>query len=133
MEEFNGDSSVYFDLRSKKLEIEVIPEQRMQVSPTRFRIPDVTFVKTSQHQDQIFRNPPHLCIEILSKDDTMEYVQEKIDGYLNFGVPYVWIINPRLRKGYIATRAGIVEAASGFLETSDPDIRVPVAELFDTD
>jgi Uma2 family endonuclease len=122
---------VYFDLRSKELGIEVVPEQRVQVSPTRFRIPDVTVVKTSQTIGEIFTAPPHLCIEILSKDDTMVYMQEKIDDYLLFGVPYIWIINPRLRKGYVATKAGIVEAASGFLETSDPDIRVPVAELFD--
>ncbi len=38
------------------------------------------------------------------------YMQEKIDDYLGFGVPYVWIINPRLRKGYVATKAGMVEA-----------------------
>jgi hypothetical protein len=38
-----------------------------------------------------------------------------------------------LRKGYVATQAGIVEAASGVLETSDPEIRVPVAELLDVD
>lgn len=61
----------------------------------------------------------------------MEYMQEKIDDYLRFGVAYVWIINPRLRKGYIATKAGLVEAASGILRTSDPSIQIPVAELFD--
>ena len=90
-------------------------------------------MKTSQIQGEIFTSPPHLCIEILSKDDTMVYMQEKIDDYLRFGVPYIWIINPRLRKGYVATKAGMVEAESGILETSDPDIRVPVAELFDVD
>ena len=90
-------------------------------------------MKTSQTIGQIFTSPPHLCIEILSKDDTMVYMQEKIDDYLCFGVPYVWIINPRLRKGYVATKSGIVEAASGILETSDPEIRVPVEELFDID
>ena len=124
---------VYLDLRSKVLDIEVIPEQRVQVTPTRFRIPDVTVVKNSQFQGEIFTNPPHLCIEILSRDDAMEDMQEKIDDYLRFGVPYVWIINPRLRKGYIATNAGMVEAESGILATSDPEIRVPVAELFDSD
>ena len=61
----------------------------------------------------------------------LEYLQEKIDDYLRFGVEYIWIINPRLRKGYVATKAGIVEAASGILETNDPDTRVPVAELLD--
>ena len=58
-------------------------------------------------------------------------MQEKIDDYLHFGVPYIWIINPRLRKGYVATKASIIEAASGVLETRDPDILVPVAELLD--
>jgi Uma2 family endonuclease len=124
---------VHFDLRSKELGIEVLPEQRVQVSPSRFRVPDVTVVKTSQTQGEIFTAPPHLCVEVLSKDDTMLYMQEKIDDYLKFGVPYVWIINPRLRKGYVATKSGMVEAESGLLVTSDPDIRVPVADLFDVD
>ncbi len=122
---------VYFANRRKELGVDVFPEQRVQVSPTRFRIPDVTVVKSSQVQGEIFTAPPHLCIEILSKDDTMEYMQEKIDDYLRFGVPYVWIINPRLRKGYIATNAGLVEAESGILTTSDPEIQAPVAEFFD--
>jgi len=119
--------------RRKELPVQAFPEQRVQVNRTRFRIPDVTVIKTSQIQGEIFTLPPHLCIEILSKDDTMEYVQEKIDDYLHFGIPYIWIINPRLRKGYVVTKAGIVEAESGVLETSDPDIRVPVAEILDLD
>jgi len=124
---------LYLGPRRKELGIKVYAEQRVQVSPTRFRVPDVTVVKASQIQGEIFTSPPHLCVEILSKDDTMLYMQEKIDDYLRFGVPYIWIINPRLRKGYVATRAGMVEAQSGVLETSDPEIRVPVAEILDMD
>jgi Uma2 family endonuclease len=124
---------VYFDRRSKELGMEVVPEQRVQVTPTRFRVPDVTVVKTSQIQGEIFTAPPHLCIEILSKDDTLDYMQEKIDDYLRFGVPYIWIINPRLRKGYVVTKAGMVEAEAGVLTTSDPDIQAPVAELLDSE
>jgi Uma2 family endonuclease len=119
--------------RRKLLAVQAFPEQRVQVSPTRFRIPDITVVKNSQIQGEIFAAPPHLCVEILSKDDTMFYVQEKIDDYLRFGVPYVWIINPRSRKGYVATKTGMVEAESGVLKTSDPEIQVPVADLFDFD
>lgn len=117
--------------RSKDLGIRVYPEQRLQVSPTRFRIPDVTVVKASQPQEEIFRLPPHLSIEILSKDDTMEYMQEKIDDYLRFGVPYIWIINPKNRKGYIVTSAGMVEAKERLLETKDPSISVPLDRLFE--
>jgi len=117
--------------RSRQLGIRVYPEQRVQVSATRFRIPDVTVVKTSQAQDEIFRLPPHLCIEILSREDTMDYMQEKIDDYLRFGVPYIWIISPRNRKAYIVTVAGMVEAKSGVLETQDPNISISLPSLFE--
>jgi Uma2 family endonuclease len=122
---------ILIDRVAKDVGIEVFPEQRVQVSPTRFRIPDVTVVKASQTQGEIFRQPPHLCIEILSRDDTMLYMQEKIDDYLGFGVPYIWIINPKNRKGYIVTSAGMVEAKSRVLETQDPDIAVPLEALFE--
>jgi Uma2 family endonuclease len=121
---------VYFELHAKELGIS-FPEQRVQVSRTRFRIPDVTVVKLSQEQGEIFTNPPHLCIEILSKDDTMQYMQQKIDDYLNFGVPYVWIINPQNRKGYVVTPECMFEAKSGVLETKDPAISVPLAVMFE--
>ena len=61
----------------------------------------------------------------------MVYMQEKIDDYLRFGVPYIWIINPRNKKGYVVTQAGMVEATSGVLETKDPDISLPLSVLFE--
>ena len=124
-------SSFNLAARSDEFGIEVFPGVRVQVSPTRFRIPDVTVVKLSQEQGEIFTSPPHLCIEILSRDDTMQYMQQKIDDYLTFGVPYVWIINPRNQKGYVVTTDGMFEAKSGVLETKDPAISVPLAILFE--
>jgi Uma2 family endonuclease len=121
----------FFAVQRKALGIREFPEVRVQVSPTRFRIPDVTVVIAPVPDEQIFTTPPFLCIEILSKDDTMQDMQEKIDDYLNFGVPYIWIINPKNRKGYVVTREGMVEATSGFLETRNPDISVPIASLFE--
>ena len=61
----------------------------------------------------------------------MQYMLQKIDDYLNFGVPYVWIISPRDPKGYVATSEGMFEARSGVLETKDPAISVPLAVLFE--
>ena len=121
---------VYLDQRSNEYGIEVFPEQRVQVSPTRFRIPDVTVVQLPQSQEPIITTPPLLCIEILSKEDTMEDMQERIDDYLLFGVPYVWIISPRHRKAYVATREGILEAKT-VLATDSASIHVPLTALFD--
>jgi Uma2 family endonuclease len=126
-----GNLIYYFRLRRDEWGIRAYPEQRVQVSRTRFRIPDVTVVKLSQEQGEIFTNPPHLCIEILSKDDTMQYMLEKIDDYLNFGVPYVWIISPENRKGSVVTPERMVDAKSGVLETKDPLISMPLAVLFE--
>ena len=120
----------YLSNRAADWGIEVFPEQRVQVRATRFRIPDVTVVRAPEPEDEIFTAPPLLCIEILSKDDTMQDVQDRVDDYLAFGVPCVWIVNPRSRKGYIVTNAGMVEA-SGSLTSSDPKISVPLSILFD--
>jgi Uma2 family endonuclease len=128
-----GELLVYIHKLSPKLAIEVFLSVRVQVSPTRIRVPDLTVIKKSQPQGEIFTAPPHLCIEVLSDEDTMDYMQEKIDDYLSFGVPYIWIVNPRLSKGYVVTKAGMVEAKSGVLETNDPEIRVPLAELLKDD
>jgi Uma2 family endonuclease len=120
---------LYLGPRAKRLGIEVLTEQRVQVSPTRYRIPDVAVLPISD--ERIVTSPPFICIEILSKKDTMEYMQGKIDDYLNFGVPFVWIINPRNKKAYVVTRAGMVEATSGKLETRDPAIKVPLSAIFE--
>ena len=52
------------------------------------------------------------------------------DDYLNFGAPYIWIVNPWNGKAYVVIQAGMVEAKSGLLETRDPDIAVPLNDLF---
>jgi Uma2 family endonuclease len=110
--------------------IEVFPEQRVQVTPTRFRVPDVTVVQLAEEQGDIFTEPPYLVIEITSREDSMMDVQEKIDDYLTFGIPYIWIVIPDLQKGYVVTSARMIEAKSGFLETVDPAIRLPLSLLF---
>src|SRR5437763_15388311 len=61
---------VYFGHREQTWGIEVVPEQRVQVKPGRFRIPDVCVV-LGRATEQIFTKPPFLCIEVLSPDDRM--------------------------------------------------------------
>jgi Uma2 family endonuclease len=80
--------------------------------------------------EQIFRDPPFVCVEILSRDDTLESTQAKIDDYLRFGVPYVWVINPRSRQAWIYTRKGAEEVKDGVLRTENPTLTVSLAELF---
>jgi Uma2 family endonuclease len=124
-----GEVSAYFYNRRKEWRIDVVPEQRVQVSPTRFRVPDVCVIADEGTPEQIFHRPPLICIEILSKDDRLSAMQDRIDDYLKFGVRYVWILDPGRRKAWRCSAEGMHEVAE--LRTGNPETIVPVAALFD--
>jgi Uma2 family endonuclease len=120
---------LYLGAREKQWGIVGFTEQRVQVTPTRFRIPDICVVIAPEPEDAIFYSPPFLCIEILSREDRYHAMLEKIDDYLNFGVKYVWVIDPKTRKAHIYSASGVTEAKDGILTTSNPDIAVSLSEI----
>ena len=81
--------------------------------------------------EAIFTRPPFLCVEILSREDRMTEMLERVDDYLAFGVSYVWVIDPRRRRAQIHDRGGVHEMKDGMLWTADPEILVPLEQLFD--
>jgi Uma2 family endonuclease len=121
--------AAYLVSRETEYAIHVFVEQRVQISPRRFRVPDVCVTMGAEPQEQIFTTPPFLCIEILSPEDRMSRIQEKIDDYLGFGVQYVWIINPQSRRAWVYRREGIAEVRDGLLHTENPNIAVPMSEV----
>jgi Uma2 family endonuclease len=96
----------YFRLRRREWNVHVFVEQRVQVSKTLYRIPDICVYAGENPKDQIFRTPPFTCIEILSPEDRVARTQARIDDYLNFGVSYVWVINPANRRVWVYTTEG---------------------------
>ena len=120
---------VYFHHRRREWGVHVYPEQRVQVSPTHFRIPDVCVVAGPEPMEQIFRTPPFLCIEILSTEDRPSNVQARLDDYLAFNVPNIWLLDPHTRKAYRCTRQGMLEMEE--LRTENPDIRILFTALFE--
>ena len=121
-----------FDLGGleKRLGIFVIQEQRVQVSPTRFRVPDICVVSGLEPSEQIFTTPPFLCVEILSPEDRMSRMQAKIRDYLEFGVRCIWVIDPQGRRAYIYRGSEMIEPADGLLRTAEPEIAIALADLF---
>lgn len=110
--------------------IDAVVEQRVQVKPDRFRIPDICVLAHGVQPAPIYTEPPFLCVEILSKDDAMSGMLERIHDYLEFGVAYVWVIDPRTQRAWTYTRHEIREVTDGVLRTVNPDIAVPFAEMF---
>jgi Uma2 family endonuclease len=121
--------SAFLYNRREELGTHVVPEQRVQVKPTRFRVPDVCVVAGDEPREQILTSAPFLGVEILSQDDRMSEMQERIDDYLSFGVRYAWVIDPRTRRAYVHTSESSREVKDA-LRTESPEVVLPLDELF---
>lgn len=119
----------YLFNRTSEFGISVFPEQRVQVLPYRYRVPDLCAVLGPEPEEQVFTTPPFLCVEILSPGDTIAAMQEHIQDYLNFGVNFVWIVDPRLKRAFVYT-AGRTSQAGLELLTENPRIAVPLSAIF---
>lgn len=106
----------------------VLPEQRVQVGATRFRIPDVCVLAPDAPDEQIIRTAPLLCIEILSKDDSMSAIMERVKDYFAMGVPVCWIVDPRGSEAWIATPGLLTEPPDGVLRAGS--IELPLSAIF---
>lgn len=77
---------------------------------------------------------PTLAVEILSPNDTQEDIHDKIETYLDAGVPLVWIIDPRDRTVRVYRPGAEMESFNTTQELSGephlPGFRVRVASIF---
>jgi len=121
--------TVYLYARCKELGLRVFVEQRLQVTPTRYRVPDLC-ITAGEPEEQIFTTAPFLCIEVLSPEDRMSRVLVKIADYLQMGVKYVWLIDPRKRTATIYTASESMAVTDRVLRTQNPNLEVPLADLF---
>ena len=87
-----------------------MPELRSRTKETRYRLPDVS-VLLSPPGTRFLLNAAHIAIEILSEDDRMSQVLEKVAEYEAAGVAHIWLVDPRLEllSVYSAGNLGQVE------------------------
>jgi Uma2 family endonuclease len=106
-----------------------VPEQRVQVKPKRFRVPDICVV-LGEPGEKVLTKPPFLCIEILSPDNRLDGVVARMQDYLQMGVPHLWILDPETKQAYTFTAQGLREIDHRVLATTHPQIELPLAEIF---
>jgi Uma2 family endonuclease len=119
---------LWFGQRQDEWNTEVLPEQRIRISATKFRVPDICLVSLDQPVEQILTKPPLACIEILSPEDTLRRMQERIDDYRLFGVANIWVLDPATQRGYNCQSSGFLDATE-FSIPGTP-IHLSLAELF---
>ena len=82
----------------------------------RYRIPDIC-VKALPHEITPVLIRPDLVIEVVSPDDEVAEMLEKIGDYLAAGIPYTWVVDPYKRTLVQAGPGGIHRPAGMVLST----------------
>ncbi len=105
-------------------------EIRVQIRPDRFRVPDVVIVRGGRPAGRVITAPPEVAVEVLSPEDRAADVQDRIDDYLRFGIPVVWLIDPERKRAWIHTPEGAREALDRVLRNPAGDLEVPLSAVF---
>jgi len=84
----------WFSQNQDAWNIRVRPSLRIQVSPTRIRVPDVSILDAVFDAEQIPTKPPIAAFEIWSPEDSVYRLLRKLDDYEGMLVPHIWFIDP---------------------------------------
>ncbi len=122
-----GNMIFWLKLNYPGLADRVLPEQRVQVKAERYRVPDLCVTDAAAPVERITKTPPALCVEILSREDRMSDILDRVEDYFQMGVPACWIIDPFSRRGWIATHGQLSEPVDRILRAGE--IAMPVAAV----
>jgi Uma2 family endonuclease len=119
--------AVWFGAHEREWGIIGSIEQRVRVSASRVRVPDLV-VMPAGPQPEVVTEPPLLVVEILSPDDSYSDTQERAQDYRAMGVETIWIVDPKTRTGRMCRGAEWIEAAR--LEVKGTALYVELAQIF---
>lgn len=122
--------SEIFNRNGREWKVVAFAEQRVQVSPTRYRIPDVCVLRRSDPVENIVRTSPLVCIEVLSPEDRMHRTMDRVEDYRAMGVRNIWIIDPFKRRVWNVLEDGTQQPVSEALCVSDSPIRIDLGEVW---
>jgi Uma2 family endonuclease len=107
----------------------VLPEVRSRTSNTRYRLPDVA-VALRMPTGRFVTEAPYIAIEILSEDDRMSRLIEKLKEYAAMGIPNIWVFDPRLKEMFVFHENCLQEIEGDTISTSDGLIELTRHEIF---
>jgi Uma2 family endonuclease len=110
-----------FLAHAREWDIRARPEQRVQVSPMRYRVPDVVVFDRNHPVEQILTRPPIAVFEVLSPEDRMSRMMVKLADYAKMGIRTIRVVNPTPQAIY-RYENGKLEAVDSALEEI-PDSR----------
>ena len=90
----------WFQQHAREWNIRARPELRLQVSSTRYRVPDVAILDRNQLTEPVLTTPPLAVFEILSPEDRLKRLLIKLEDYRLMGVRDIVVIDPEDGRFY---------------------------------
>ncbi len=119
--------AAFFSGKSTEWGIKARTELRVQVNSDSFRVPDVTLLKRDAPREQIITHAPLAVFEILSPEDSMTRMLEKLAEYERMGIAAIWVIEPK-RLLYYRYREGQLSLGTTF-DLPGTGFSVPFSEI----
>ena len=117
----------FFTALRKQLSIFPCSDTRVKVRAGRYVIPDVAVFWPNEPVG-VPETPPLVAIEILSPDDRLSEVRNKLEEYKTWGVAHVWLVDPHSRRMYTCEN-GLVETQS--LKIAELNLELTGADIFE--
>ncbi len=99
----------WFLQHKRDWQILVRPDVRVQVSPTRFRVPDISVCSASSTDRRIVTTAPLLVIEVLSPEDRIDRYHQRITDYREMGISGIWVLDPETCRGWDCSTGSWIE------------------------
>jgi Uma2 family endonuclease len=123
--------TAYFYNRRKAWNLHIRPEVRIRIGDRKYMLPDLCLIAGLEPTDPVLQSPPLIWIEILSPEDRPLRVNRKVQALLEFGVPYVWIIDPQTLESELHTPGKSTALEDGILSIPGTEIVVPLQSIFE--
>jgi Uma2 family endonuclease len=124
-------SNIIFALMQKYPSVKVLPGVTSKVTETRYRVPDVAVV-LRMPEGRFITEPPFIAIEILSEEDRVSRLIEKLKEYAAMGVPNIWVFDPRLKQMFVFHGNSLQEIEGDTISTGEPRLELTRDEIFQT-
>jgi len=122
----------YLFKRRRSWDIRAYMALTIKIRAGKYMIPDLCVVQGPRPKERVLTTPPILVIEILSPEDRPIRVNKTVQDWREFGVPYVWVIDPETFENELHDERGWTSLEDGVLRIPDTPIEVPL-RLFDED
>ena len=123
--------AAYFFRRRNAWKLEAYTELHFRIRAGKYMIPDVAVILDPQPEGRIATSPPLIWIEILSPDDRPLRVNRKVKQVLEYGAPYVWVIDPETMESELHTADGVRNLEDGILRVPGTPIEVSLSQVYE--